>query len=194
MSKTSNQKSPSKQPKNDPGKELIIDSEDTYKDLENVFYIHPSHLKNMLDSITPNMISSVSIKNSEVKDINAYILTNLFSKVRKGTHVEVIINQPISILQKYDAKQIEANALYAGFTNVKINDITYVDDKTQNKMNTLSVSFVKADKKYSLFGNDDDYYGYNYNYNYNANVNIKNENSNEVNTSSVKGSKNSKKK
>ena len=191
MSKNSNQKSQTKQLKIDQGKELIIDSEDTYKDLENVFYVHPSHLKNMLDSITPNMISSVSIKNSEVKDINAYILTNLFSKVRKGTQVEVIINQPITILQNYDAKQIEANALYAGFTNVKINDITYVDDKTQNKMNTLSVSFIKADKKYSLFGNDENY---NYNYNVNPNINDNSGNNSEINTSSVKGSKSSKKK
>ena len=145
----------------------------------------------MLDSITPNMISSVSIKNSDVKDINAYILTNLFSKVRKGTQVEVIINQPISILQNYDAKQIEANALYAGFSDVKINDITYVDDKTQNKMNTLSVSFIKADKKYSLFGNDENY---NYNYNVNPNINDNSGNNSEINTSSVKGSKSSKKK
>ena len=193
MSKNTNQKSQTKQLKIDQGKELIIDSEDTYKDLENVFYVHPSHLKNMLDSITPNMISSVSIKNSDVKDINAYILTNLFSKVRKGTQVEVIINQPITILQNYDAKQIEANALYAGFSDVKINDITYVDDKTQNKMNTLSVSFIKADKKYSLFGNDENY-GYDYNYNVNPNINDNSGNNSEINTSSVKGSKSSKKK
>ena len=53
MSKRSNQKTqPQKNQKSSSiGQELIIDSEDTYKDLENVFYIHPSHL-NMLKSLS----------------------------------------------------------------------------------------------------------------------------------------------
>ena len=92
MSRRSNQKTqPQKNQKSSSiGQELIIDSEDTYKDLENVFYIHPSHL-NMLKSLSSNQFSSVSIKNTNVDDLSAYNLINLYGKVRVGTNVEIII-------------------------------------------------------------------------------------------------------
>ena len=65
----------------------------------------------------------------------------------------------------YDAKQIEANALFAGFSDVKINEITYVDSKTQRKMETLSVTFIKPERKIPE--------EYNKNKNNNNNNNIK---------------------
>ena len=55
---------------------LIIDSEDTYKEKDNIFYIHPSHL-NMLKSISNNQFTSVTIKNSKVDEISSFILMNL---------------------------------------------------------------------------------------------------------------------
>ena len=148
MSRRSNQKNQPQTKTQKPklGQELIIDSEDTYKDLENVFYIHPSHL-NMLKSLSSNQFNSVSIKNTNVDDLNAYNLINLYGKVRVGTNVEIIIYQPVLVLQMYDAKQIEANALFAGFSDVKIHEITYVDSKTQRKMETLGVTFVKPERK-----------------------------------------------
>ncbi len=55
---------------------LIIDSEDTYKEKENIFYIHPLHL-NMLKSISNNQFTSMTIKNSKVDEISLFILMNL---------------------------------------------------------------------------------------------------------------------
>ena len=102
----------------------------------------------MLKSLSSNQFSSVSIKNTNVDDLSAYNLINLYGKVRVGTNVEIIIYQPVLVLQMYDAKQIEANALFAGFSDVKINEITYVDSKTQQrKMETLSVTFFKPERK-----------------------------------------------
>ena len=126
--------------------ELIIDSEDTYKDLENISYIHPSHI-GMIKSLQSNQYSRVSIKNTNVDDITPYILLNLYGKVKVGCEVEIIVYQPVAVMQFYDAKQLEANALLAGFSDVKINDTTYVDYKTQRKMDTLSVSFVKPERR-----------------------------------------------
>jgi hypothetical protein len=132
---------------------LIIDSEDTYKEKDNIFYIHPSHL-NMLKSISNNQFTSVTIKNSKVDEISSFVLMNLFGKIKVGGKVEMIIYQPISIMQEYDAKEIEANALYAGFIDIKINDITYVD-KNQKKIDTLIISFVKPEKKLPLKNNNE---------------------------------------
>jgi hypothetical protein len=155
MSRRSNQKNQPQTKTQKPklGQELIIDSEDTYKDLENVFYIHPSHL-NMLKSISNNQFTSVTIKNSKVDEISSFVLMNLFGKIKVGGKVEMIIYQPISIMQEYDAKEIEANALYAGFIDIKINDITYVD-KNQKKIDTLIISFVKPEKKLPLKNNNE---------------------------------------
>ena len=81
-------------------------------------------------------------------------------------------------MQFYDAKQLEANALLAGFADVKINDTTYVDYKTQRKMDTLSVSFVKPRRR--------NFEG--------ENVEVNVSSTSEVNTSSKKRTNSSKKK
>ena len=147
MSRRSNQKTKeqiSKTPKTEY--ELIIDSEDTYKDLDNISYIHPSHL-NMIKSLSSNQYSRVSIKNTKVDDITPYILLNLYGKLKTDAQIEIIVYQPVAVMQFYDAKQLEANALLAGFSDIKINDTTYVDYKTQRKMETLAVSFIKPQKR-----------------------------------------------
>ena len=135
MSRRANQKPKEKQSStSSTQEELIIDSEDTYKDLDNISYIHPSHL-NMIKSLTSNQYSRVSIKNTNVDDISAYVLLNLYGKVKVGGQVEIIVYQPVAVMQFYDAKQLEANALLAGFADVKI------------KMETLSVSFIKPERR-----------------------------------------------
>ena len=48
----------------------------------------------------------------------------------------------------YDEKQIEANPLFAGFSDVKINEINYVDSKTQRKKETLFVTFLNLKEKF----------------------------------------------
>ena len=101
----------------------------------------------MIKSLTSNQYSRVSIKNTNVDDISAYVLLNLYGKVKVGGQVEIIVYQPVAVMQFYDAKQLEANALLAGFADVKINDTTYVDYKTQRKMETLSVSFIKPERR-----------------------------------------------
>ena len=87
----------------------------------------------------------------------------------------------------YDENQIEANALFAGFSDVKINEITYVDSKTQRKMETLSVTFIKPERKIP------EEYNNNKNNNNNNNENIVSGNSS-VSNSSKRGTKSSRRK
>ena len=109
----------------------------------------------MLKSISNNQFTSVTIKNSKVDEISSFVLMNLFGKIKVGGKVEMIIYQPISIMQEYDAKEIEANALYAGFIDIKkLMIFTYVD-KNQKKIDTLIVSFVKPEKKLPLKNNNE---------------------------------------
>ena len=92
--------------------------------------------------------------------------------------LEILVSKEQFFEPKNDAKQLEANALLAGFSDVKINDTTYVDYKTQRKMDTLSVSFVKPRRR--------NFEG--------ENVEVNVSSTSEVNTSSKKRTNSSRKK
>ena len=126
--------------------ELIIDSEDTYGGLDNIFYVHPSHL-NTIKSLQNSQFTSVKIKNTPVDDITPYFLLNLFTKMKVGANAEIIIFEPVSVMQVYDARQVEANAKLAGFANIKVEERNFVDSVSQKKSNTLCVTFVRPVKR-----------------------------------------------
>ena len=126
--------------------ELIIDSEDTYGGLDNIFYVHPSHL-NTIKSLQNNQFTSVTIKNTPVDDITPFFLLNLFTKMKVGATAEIIIYEPVSVMQVYDARQVEANAKLAGFADIKVNERNYVDSVSQKKSDTLAVTFVRPQKR-----------------------------------------------
>jgi hypothetical protein len=71
----------------------------------------------------------------------------MFGTMKVGAVVEITIFQPLTVLQMFDAKTIEANAIFAGFDNVKISETTYIDDKTQRSQETLQVTFIKPASK-----------------------------------------------
>ena len=53
----------------------------------------------MIKSLTSNQYSRVSIKNTNVDDISAYVLLNLYGKVKVGGQVEIIVYQPVAVMQ-----------------------------------------------------------------------------------------------
>lgn len=132
---------------------LLIDTEDTRDSLKSdtTFYLHPSQL-NMLKTISNDQFSSVTIRNTPLDEITPNSLLNIFSKVNTFGKVEIIVYQPLEVMQEIDAKQIEACALLVGFIDTKITDFSYVD-KNNKKINTLCVSFVKP-KKRVVYDND----------------------------------------
>lgn len=124
---------------------LVIDGEDTYRNMPDVFYSDPSRIS-MLRYVRNGSFSSCSIKNTTVEALSSLNLVTILEKLKQNATVEVVINQPITVMQEYDAKQIEANAKLAGFDEIKINETTFVNEKTQKKLETLEVSFVKPVK------------------------------------------------
>ena len=53
----------------------------------------------------------------------------------------------LTLDKKFEAKQIEANATLAGFNDIQTKKYSYKNEKTGKKINTLSISFIKPDKK-----------------------------------------------
>jgi len=123
---------------------LAIDSQDTYLNELDVFYIHPQRL-NLVRCLENEQFASATIKNSPVDNLTSLNFSYILKKLTPGSTCQVIIHQPISVMQDYDAKQVEANAKLAGFTNFSTKDYEYkVDNK---KVKTLSVSFDRPSKQ-----------------------------------------------
>ena len=100
---------------------LIIDRNDTYRGEENIFYIHPSRI-GMLKHVQKNTFTSCQIKNSPLESLTPLNLVTVLDKLIPTGKMEIELDQPISVMQNYDAKQVESNAKLAGFDNIEINE------------------------------------------------------------------------
>lgn len=122
---------------------LIIDGEDVYREEPDVFYMNPAYLP-MLRLVQNNQFSSCQIKNTPIDVLTGLNLVYVLEKMKPTAQVEVIIAQPITVMQDYDAKQVEANAKLAGFENIEIKDTTV--ENNGKKVSTLAVTFTKPVK------------------------------------------------
>jgi hypothetical protein len=124
---------------------LVVDSIDKYND-DNIYYVQPKRFSS-IQYLQNNFFSKCKIQNSKIDLLTPFAFLNLFSKLKKNANTEIIIDQPVSVMQEYDARQVIANAQMAGFTNIKTTDTQYIEPKSQKKIDTLCVSFTKPEKK-----------------------------------------------
>ena len=124
---------------------LVVDSIDKYND-DNIYYVQPKRFSS-IQYLQNNFFSKCKIQNSNIDLLTPFAFLNLFSKLKKNANTEIIIDQPVSVMQEYDARQVIANAQMAGFTNIKTTDTQYIEPRTQKKIDTLCVSFIKPEKK-----------------------------------------------
>lgn len=125
--------------------ELVIDSEDNYLNDQGVFYIHPGRLQT-IRCVANNQFSSCTVKNSPVSALTSLNLVGVLEKLKQNAKVEIYIDQPITVMQEYDAKQVEANLKLAGFDEISIGSSSYVKESTGKKIETLVVSCIKPVK------------------------------------------------
>ena len=60
--------------------------------------------------------------------------------------VEIIISQPMAVMQTLDSKQIEAHCEHIGFEDISIEDTIYTNEKNGNEYPTLSVICYKPSR------------------------------------------------
>ena len=144
MSKRYYQKKEEKNLPSEAQNQLIIDSEDTYKDIENIFYVHPSHL-NYIDAFDKEAFNKIIIKNSPLKYLKAKGLFNINRALKSGGICEIIVDQPIMIMQDLDANEIEANCKLAGFNDINTENYSSIENINgiENRIQTLKLVMVK---------------------------------------------------
>ena len=146
--KTSKQNTKTAPKKTEPEEEklvLIVDSEDVYREDLSVYYVHPQRLSSV-KYLNDKSFDEVIIKNSNVDFLTSMNFNYVLRKMKINAPFSVIVSQPLSVMQSYDAKQVEANAKLAGFDKIEISDYEFTDEKSNAKVKTLSVNGERPEK------------------------------------------------
>ena len=85
---------------------LYVDSLNNHADEEDCIWIHPSHL-NFVDAFDKKSFNKIIIKNSPADFLKAKGLFNINRALKEGGVCEIIVDQPIVVMQDLDAGEIE---------------------------------------------------------------------------------------
>lgn len=125
---------------------LIVDTNDAYLDDMSVFYMHPKRL-NTLRCVSSQEFSGAVIQFSPIDTLTSLNFSYILRTLKPNSICEVYVHQPISVMQDYDAKQIEANAKLAGFVGFEQSTADVEHPVTKAVDRTIKVSFTRPEKK-----------------------------------------------
>ena len=125
---------------------IYIDSKDNHIDDNNIFAIHPSKL-NFLTHHDKEIFDGAVIQNCATSSIKTLGLFYLVKVLKPLAKLEVYIDQPISVMQKLDASEIEANAKLAGFVDIEESDYEKVtkDGDREHKVKSILLIMTRPE-------------------------------------------------
>ena len=123
--------------------ELIIGNEPISG--ENIMYILPDNLSS-IKFVESNTFDSATIKDCKVNAITSLTLSYIFRAMKPEGRVEIIISQPMTVMQTLDSKQIEAHCEHVGFEDISTEDTMYVNEKNEKQYPTVSVVCYKPSR------------------------------------------------
>ena len=119
---------------------LFVDSKDNHDKEENCLVINPSHL-NMASTFESNTFDKIYINNTKTELLRAKGSFNLAKSLKSGGILEIVVDQPIAVMQNLDAGEIEANAKLGGFINITSENCTINNNGT--KLSTIKIKMTK---------------------------------------------------
>ena len=112
---------------------------------ENTMYITPSNLSS-LKFLSSNTFDYCLIKDCPVSSITSLCLSQIFRVMKYQSRIEILVSQPISVMQALDSKQIEAHCEHVGFENISTEDTVYKDEKNGKEYPTVAVVCFKPNR------------------------------------------------
>ena len=112
---------------------------------ENIMYILPENLSS-IKFVESNTFDSAIIKDCKVSSITSLSLSYIFRAMKPDGRVEIIISQPMAVMQSLDSKQIEAHCEHVGFEDISTEDTMYTDEKNNKQYPTVSVVCYKPSR------------------------------------------------
>ncbi len=123
---------------------LYVDGLEAHEKENNAMVITPNHI-NLADAFQKEVFDKIIRQNSKSEFLTGKAFFNLCRTLKSGCICEVIVEQPIAVMQQLDAGEIEANAKLGGFNKIETNPYeTYVTRKgQQTKFSTLKLTMKK---------------------------------------------------
>ena len=109
---------------------------------ENIMYILPDNLSS-IKFVESNTFDSVIIKDCKINAITSLSLSYIFRSMKPEGRLEIIISQPIAVMQSLDSKQIEAHCEHVGFEDISSENTMYTSEKNNIQYPTISVVCYK---------------------------------------------------
>ena len=119
---------------------LYVDPKDNHDKEDNCLVINPSHL-NMADTFESNTFDKIFINNTKTELLRAKGFFNLAKCLKSKGILEIIVDQPIAVMQSLDAGEIEANAKLGGFAQITSENCTINNIGT--KLSTIKIKMAK---------------------------------------------------
>ena len=119
---------------------LYVDPKDNHEKEDDCLVIHPSHL-NMASAFESNTFDKIFINNTKTELLRAKGFFNLARALKSKGTLEIIVGQPIAVMQNLDAGEIEANAKLGGFINITTEN--YQINNNGTKLSTLRLKMIK---------------------------------------------------
>ena len=120
---------------------LYIDPKDNHDKEDNCLVINPSHL-NMADTFESNTFDKIFINNTKTEFLRAKGFFNLAKCLKSKGTLEIIVDQPIAVMQNLDAGEIEANVKLGGFIDINTENCQINNNGT--KLSTIRIKMTKA--------------------------------------------------
>ena len=119
---------------------LYVDPKDNHDKEDNCLVIHPSHL-NMADTFQANTFDKIFINNTKTELLRAKGFFNLAKCLKSQGVLEIVVDQPIAVMQNLDAGEIETNAKLGRFVNITNENCTINNNGT--KLSTIKIKMTK---------------------------------------------------
>lgn len=126
---------------------LYIDPLNQYESDKNILSIHPSKMHWLL-KFEKGTFDKAIVKNTDLNYLKSISLFRIGQAVKKGGLVEVLVFQPISVMQDLDAAEVEANGKLAGFVDVTSSKFEYWEKQNGKdvKFSTTKVNLIVVEK------------------------------------------------
>ena len=123
---------------------LYVDGLNAHEKEKNAMVITPNHL-NLADAFQKEVFDKVIVLNSKSDLLSGKAFFNLWRALKSGGVCEVVVDQPIAVMQQLDAGEIEANGKLGGFSIVTSSPYdTYISSKgQQTKFSTIKLTMNK---------------------------------------------------
>jgi hypothetical protein len=123
--------------------DIIVDKPENARRFVNNFFL-PSDTIEHIKYLNDDKFDGCSIRSTPTEKLTNLLFSYLNQKLKDGGVVEVIIDQPVRVMQTQDERVIRMNATFAGFSDFTVEEQKFVEPLTDINYTSLIMTFKKS--------------------------------------------------